>query len=68
VSHRAPVQPVNPTATRLIPDESAGYRMAELFLEAQLRQMVRALDAYAVPPISSRITRRSMPSIPSLTM
>ena len=30
--------PVDPNDTRLIPDESAGYKMAKLFLEAQLRQ------------------------------
>ncbi len=33
-----PPVPVDPSDTRLIPDDSAGYRMARLFLEAQLRQ------------------------------
>ncbi|MCP4655558.1 MAG: DEAD/DEAH box helicase, partial [bacterium] len=32
------VEAVDPTATRLKPDDSAGYRMAKLYLEAQLRQ------------------------------
>lgn len=30
--------PVDPNDTQLIPDDSAGYKMAKLFLEAQLRQ------------------------------
>jgi ERCC4-related helicase len=33
------VEPVDPRATRLVPDTSSGYRMARLFLEAQLRQV-----------------------------
>ncbi len=33
------VEPVDPRATRFVPDTSTGYRMARLFLEAQLRQM-----------------------------
>ncbi len=36
------VEPVDPTRTRLIKDESSGYRMSKLFLEAQLRQMPAA--------------------------
>ena len=33
------IEPVDPRDTRLVDDESSGYRMARLFLEAQLRQM-----------------------------
>lgn len=33
------IEPVDPRNTRLVPDASSGYRLAKLFLEAQLRQM-----------------------------
>ena len=33
------VEPVDPRNTQLVQDESSGYRLAKLFLEAQLRQM-----------------------------
>jgi hypothetical protein len=33
------IDPVNPTQTRLIKDESNRYRLSKLFLEAQLRQV-----------------------------
>src|SRR4249920_2657450 len=33
------IQPVDPRATQLVQDTSSGYRLAKLFLEAQLRQM-----------------------------
>ncbi|MCP4695180.1 MAG: DEAD/DEAH box helicase [Desulfobacterales bacterium] len=33
------VEPVDPTRTKLVKDESSGYRMSKLFLEAQLRRM-----------------------------
>ena len=33
------VEPVDPRNTLLVQDESSGYRLARLFLEAQLRQM-----------------------------
>jgi ERCC4-related helicase len=33
------VEPVDPTQTRLIKDESNGYKLSKLFLEAQLRQV-----------------------------
>ncbi len=33
------IEPVDPRNTALVPDGSSGYRMARLFLEAQLRQM-----------------------------
>lgn len=33
------IEPVDPRHTQLKQDESSGYRMAKLFLEAQLRQM-----------------------------
>lgn len=33
------IEPVDPTKTRLIKDESNGYKLSKLFLEAQLRQM-----------------------------
>ncbi|QDV25305.1 DEAD/DEAH box helicase [Aureliella helgolandensis] len=33
------IEPVDPRKTQLVQDQSSGYRMAKLFLEAQLRQM-----------------------------
>lgn len=33
------IEPVDPRNTRLVTDQSSGYRLAKLFLEAQLRQM-----------------------------
>jgi ERCC4-related helicase len=33
------IEPVDPRRTRLVRDSSSGYRLAKLFLEAQLRQM-----------------------------
>lgn len=33
------IEPVDPRNTKLVPDTSSGYRLAKLFLEAQLRQM-----------------------------
>ena len=33
------IEPVDPRNTQLVQDQSSGYRMAKLFLEAQLRQM-----------------------------
>jgi hypothetical protein len=33
------IEPVDPRKTQLVPDPSRGYRLAKLFLEAQLRQM-----------------------------
>ena len=33
------LDPVDPRNTRLVPDNSNGYRLSKLFLEAQLRQM-----------------------------
>ena len=33
------IEPVDPRNTRLVRDPSSGYRLAKLFLEAQLRQM-----------------------------
>lgn len=33
------IDPVDPRSTRLVSDSSNGYRLAKLFLEAQLRQM-----------------------------
>lgn len=33
------IEPVDPRNTTLVPDASSGYRLAKLFLEAQLRQM-----------------------------
>lgn len=33
------IEPVDPRNTQLVQDESSGYRLAKLFLEAQLRQM-----------------------------
>ena len=33
------IDPVDPCNTKLVPDQSSGYRLAKLFLEAQLRQM-----------------------------
>ncbi len=33
------IEPVDPRKTKLVQDQSSGYRMAKLFLEAQLRQM-----------------------------
>lgn len=33
------IEPVDPRSTELVPDTSSGYRLARLFLEAQLRQM-----------------------------
>lgn len=33
------ITPVDPRNTKLVSDQSSGYRMARLFLEAQLRQM-----------------------------
>lgn len=33
------VTPVDPRATRLVPDTSSGYKLAKLFIEAQLRKM-----------------------------
>jgi hypothetical protein len=34
-----PIEPVDPRTTSLVEDGSSGYRLAKLFLEAQLRQM-----------------------------
>ncbi|MGE3781021.1 MAG: SNF2-related protein, partial [Pirellulaceae bacterium] len=33
------IEPVDPRTTQLVPDESSGFRLSKLFLEAQLRQM-----------------------------
>ena len=33
------VEPVDPRNTKLVQDDSSGYRLSKLFLEAQLRQM-----------------------------
>ena len=33
------IEPVDPRSTQLVRDSSSGYRLAKLFLEAQLRQM-----------------------------
>ena len=33
------IEPVDPTLTRLVQDNSSGYRLSKLFLEAQLRKM-----------------------------
>lgn len=33
------IEPVDPRQTRLVSDESSGYRLSKLFLEAQLRRM-----------------------------
>ena len=33
------IEPVDPRNTRLVQDDSSGYRLSKLFLEAQLRQM-----------------------------
>ncbi len=33
------IEPVDPRNTQLVQDQSSGYRLAKLFLEAQLRQM-----------------------------
>ena len=33
------IQPIDPRSTSLAPDNSSGFRLAKLFLEAQLRQM-----------------------------
>jgi len=33
------IEPVDPRNTQLMPDNSSGYRLSKLFLEAQLRQM-----------------------------
>src|SRR5689334_21237893 len=36
------IAPVDPRNTKLVSDTSSGYRLARLFLEAQLRQMPAA--------------------------
>ena len=33
------IEPIDPRNTRLVQDESSGYRLSRLFIEAQLRQM-----------------------------
>jgi hypothetical protein len=33
------IEPVDPAHTRLVQDNSSGYRLSKLFLEAQLRKM-----------------------------
>ncbi|WP_201782674.1 DEAD/DEAH box helicase [Calothrix sp. 336/3] len=56
------IEPVDPRKTKLVPDNSNGFRRAKLFLEAQLRQMPAAgeepdlLGLGAFDPMSFQVT------------
>ncbi|MCP4686745.1 MAG: DEAD/DEAH box helicase, partial [Desulfobacterales bacterium] len=62
------IKPVDPRETRLARDESGGYAMAKLFLEAQLRQMpltdpephVEGMGAFKAMPFQVEAVRRAI--------
>lgn len=63
-----PIEPVDPRKTKLIQDNSNGFRRAKLFLEAQLRQMpaageepdLQGLGAFDPMPFQVTTVRRAL--------